>query len=84
MDAASSASSVLADVRTMMTGADKLFGSADEIGRQVTQATAISDRALGEVQATSQTMSGLSERATHIGEIVAMIQGVARQTNSSH
>ena len=80
-DAARSAASVLADVQSMLSGADHLFSSADEVNVQVAQAAAISDRALAEVQATARTVSGLSDRASRIGEVIAMIQGVATQTN---
>ena len=80
-EAVRSAASVLADVQSMLGGADRLFGSADQIGMQVAQAAAISDQARGEIQATTQMMSGLSERAARIGEIVAMIQAVAAQTD---
>ncbi len=80
-DAARSAAFVLADVQSMLMGASELFSSADEVNKQVAQATAISNRASEEVQATTLTVAGLSDRAARIGEIITMIQGVANQTN---
>ena len=79
--AAAKATSVLTDVDKAVTGANLLFESANAIGKQVADATAILDHAVAQAISTTDIVSGLSERAIRIGEVVAMIRAIARQTD---
>src|SRR5580658_4002474 len=60
---------------------ESITAAAEEIARQVTQSTDISDRAVGEVARTNASVKGLSETAERIGEVVELINAIARQTN---
>jgi methyl-accepting chemotaxis protein len=79
--AARNAAAVMTDVQIAATGTDHLFTAAATIGRQIADAATISDRAVGEARDTTAIVSGLSGHATRIGEVIALIQGIASQTN---
>ena len=79
--AAANATSVVTDVKKAVTSATLLCESADSIGKQITDAAAISSQAVAQAIDTSEIVSGLSERAARIGEVVALIQAIASQTN---
>lgn len=80
-DAARSAASVMADVKDMLSGADRLFRSTDEVGFNISKSAIVTDRVLQEVNETSAIIASLSQRTEQIGEIIAMIQSVATQTS---
>jgi methyl-accepting chemotaxis protein len=61
--------------------AEELAGSIAEITRQVSDASAIADRALRQAQQTDATVRGLSTGAQRIGEVVRLIESIAAQTN---
>jgi methyl-accepting chemotaxis protein len=52
-----------------------------EVARQVAQSTDISERAVAEIARTNLSVKGLSETAERIGEVVELINAIARQTN---
>jgi methyl-accepting chemotaxis protein len=68
-------------VQAVAAAAEELAGSIAEITRQVGQASRIADRAMGEAEATDQTVRGLSSAAQRIGEVVRLIESIAAQTN---
>jgi methyl-accepting chemotaxis protein len=68
-------------VQAVAAAAEELAGSISEITRQVSEASRIADRAMGEAEATDQTVRGLSTAAQRIGEVVRLIESIASQTN---
>ena len=69
------------NVQTVASAAEELSASISEIGRQVTHAAGIAQRAVGETQETDQQIQGLAVAATKIGEVVSLINDIASQTN---
>lgn len=70
-----------AHVQAVAAAAEELASSIAEITRQVTDASAIADRALQQAQQTDTTVRGLSSGAQRIGEVVRLIESIAAQTN---
>jgi methyl-accepting chemotaxis protein len=79
--AASASTQTSANVQAVAAGAEELVSSIDEIGRQVTEATGISQQAVDQSAKTTEIVSGLTVAANRIGEVVGLIQQVAAQTN---
>ncbi|MCJ2129745.1 PAS domain-containing methyl-accepting chemotaxis protein [Methylobacterium sp. E-045] len=79
--AAQASTQVSSDIQTVASGAEELAASVSEISMQVTHASEISGQAVKQAQETSAIIAGLSGAATRIGEVVALIQGIAAQTN---
>lgn len=77
-EASGSASS---SVQTIAASAEELSASIQEIGRQVTIAMEVAQKAVGEADQSSQIMNGLSEDAQKIGTVVELIDTIANQTN---
>ena len=68
-------------VQTAASAAEELSKSIEEIGRQVTQSTRISQKAVEEAQRTNDIVQGLAEGAQKIGEVINLINDIASQTN---
>ena len=79
--AASASTQTSANVQAVASGAEELVSSIGEIGRRVTEATAISTQAVDQSSKTTQIVTGLTAAANRIGEVVGLIQQVAAQTN---
>ena len=69
------------NVETVATAAEELSASFAEIGRQVTHSLEIAGRAVGEAEATGETVRSLDQAAQKIGDVVKLIQSIASQTN---
>jgi len=69
------------NVETVATATEELTVSFNEIGRQVTDASAVAKEARGEAERTEQKIQGLAESAHKIDSVIELIQGIARQTN---
>jgi methyl-accepting chemotaxis protein len=69
------------NVQTVAAAAEELAASIDEIGRQVTAASATTQRAADQSQATNTSIAGLAASARKIGEVVKLINDIASQTN---
>ncbi|WP_027172264.1 PAS domain-containing methyl-accepting chemotaxis protein [Methylobacterium sp. 10] len=80
-EAAQASTQVSSDIQTVASGAEELAASVSEISMQVSHASEISGQAVRQAQETSTIIAGLSGAATRIGEVVALIQGIAAQTN---
>ncbi len=79
---AASASELASDsVQTVAAAAEELSASIGEISRQTDTATAVAQRATGEAKKTDATISGLSDAATRIGNVITLIKAIAEQTN---
>jgi methyl-accepting chemotaxis protein len=68
-------------VQTVATASEQLSGSIQEISRQVAQSTEISGEAVNQVKQTGTTVEGLAAGAQKIGDVVALINDIAEQTN---
>ena len=79
--ASARASSVLGDVEKAVDGAGQLARSAQQLTFTVSTALSMSGKAVEEAKATTTVISGLSVRADRIGEVIALIGGIANQTN---
>ena len=80
-DASSTAVAVRSDVEAVVVGADHLFQSADRIGVQISQATTILGRAVDETIVTTSLMGELGQHAARIEQAIALIRGIASQTD---
>ena len=78
---AAGAGQATTNVQTVASASEQLSSSIAEIGQRVVQASAVSKKAAEEGQRTNATVSGLSESAQKFGEVVAVINDIASQTN---
>ncbi len=69
------------NVQTVAAASQELTTSIGEIGRQVTHASTVADRAVTETKATDATVHGLADATQRIGQIVGLISEIAAQTN---
>jgi methyl-accepting chemotaxis protein len=69
------------NVQTVASAAEELAKSIGEIGGQIHRSAEIAGRAAGEARRTTAIVEGLAAKSQSIGEIVALIQGIAAQTN---
>jgi len=70
-----------ASVATVAAAAEQLTASIGEIGRQVTQSSQITNRAVGEARHTDSIVHDLAQGAQKIGQVVDLISSIAGQTN---
>jgi methyl-accepting chemotaxis protein len=70
-----------ANVQAIATATDELAGSIREITRQVAESSATATKAVANVQRTDAIIESLAENAQKIGNVVALISGIASQTN---
>jgi methyl-accepting chemotaxis protein len=75
------ASESSANVQAVASGAEELAASINEIGQRVADSARVAREARGQVEATNSMVAELSTAAGKIGEVVALIQGIAGQTN---
>ena len=70
-----------ANVQTVAAASEELSASIVEIGRQVAQATGITNKAAEDGENTNSVMQKLADVAQKIGEVVGLINEIADQTN---
>jgi methyl-accepting chemotaxis protein len=70
-----------ANVQTVAAATEELAGSIKEIGRQVTQSSEVTAKAVEEANKAKDLIRGLDEAAQQIGKVVALITDIAEQTN---
>lgn len=78
---ASAADQATTHVSTAAAGAEALAMSVGEIGRQVAESARIAGQAVREADATDHSVSGLSDAAGRIGDVVRLIGDIAARTN---
>ncbi|MGV6872712.1 methyl-accepting chemotaxis protein [Pseudochelatococcus sp. B33] len=61
--------------------AEELAASIQEVASQASRSHAVAGRAVEEANQTFSTMESLASAATHIGEVVNLIQTISEQTN---
>ena len=69
------------DLIAVAAAIEELTSSIDEISRQVAAAAGVAKEAVQRVQVGHETMRGLADAATRIGDVVRLIDGIAGQTN---
>jgi methyl-accepting chemotaxis protein len=77
----SAAKDASASVNIVAAATQELSSSVTEIGRQMSQSTRMSNEAIGKAAETDQSIAGLATASQKIGEIIALINGIASQTN---
>ncbi len=70
-----------ADVQAVAAAAEEMAASVEEITRRVAEAADVARQAVAESKATDNTVRGLSEAASRIGDVVRLIGEIAGQTN---
>lgn len=79
--ASTMADAVLGEVKTVVGAADKVFATADLIGKQITRSSSILERAVVEAASSAGVVGELSRHAVEINQVIALIGEVADQTN---
>ncbi|WCS26347.1 methyl-accepting chemotaxis protein [Methylobacterium sp. NMS14P] len=78
---AGAASDAAANVNTVAAAAEELGSSVQEIGRQVSGSAELARVAVAEATSTVALVQDLSGAAAKVGDVVALISGIAAQTN---
>ena len=78
---AASSEETNAQAGTVAAASEQLQASIQEISQQVATSNDTAQQALSEASKTNELVSGLSESANTIGEVVNMIKDIADQTN---
>jgi methyl-accepting chemotaxis protein len=79
--AAAASGEASAHVQGVAAASQQLSASIGDIGRQVTHAADIANRAVEQARQTDGTVQGLAATASRIGEVVKLINNIAGQTN---
>ncbi len=69
------------NVQTVAAATEELSSSIREIGRQVTQSSQVTAKAVDEANRAKDMVRGLDTSAQKIGEVVSLITDIAEQTN---
>ncbi|GAB4534944.1 MAG: hypothetical protein Tsb0019_36520 [Roseibium sp.] len=78
---ATAAESASNNVQTAASAAEEMSASIGEINRQVSESAEISNQANAEALRTNESVRGLADAASKIGEVIELISGIAEQTN---
>ena len=70
-----------ANVQTVAVATTQLSSSIEEISRQVIRSSSICQDAVKLVEVANHRVAELTEAASHIGEVVELINAIAAQTN---
>ncbi|MCW9035926.1 MAG: cache domain-containing protein [Rhodospirillales bacterium] len=81
MTVAAAAEQATSNVQTVATATEELASSVSEISRQVNISNEIAHNAVSEAQRTNKIVGGLTEASSRVGEVVALINDIAEQTN---
>ena len=68
-------------VQSVASASEELAASISEISRQVNQASDTARDAAAKAESTNEAVTGLSQSAERIGEVLNMITDIAEQTN---
>ena len=75
------ANSASGNVESVAAATEELSYSISEIDKQMMASNEVAHKAVSHAEATNQTMKELSEAAGKIGQVVELINQIARQTN---
>jgi methyl-accepting chemotaxis protein len=81
VDVAASAEQTSGNVQTVAAATDELAAWIREITRQIIDSSNTATRAVENVKHTDRTIQSLAEATDKIGNVVALISGIASQTN---
>jgi methyl-accepting chemotaxis protein len=70
-----------AQANSVAAASEQLTASVQEIARQTTTCAQVAGRAVEEAERSGKLVTGLSEAAEKIGEVVKLISDIAEQTN---
>ena len=79
--AAGAAERTSGNVGAVASATEELSSSIQEIARQITHSSQIASGAVSEADRANATMMQLAESARRVGDVVALISGIAGQTN---
>lgn len=77
----SASTEVSQNIQTVTTGVEELNSAIREIARNATEASKISNQAVGVASATNDTITKLGASSLEIGKVVKVITSIAEQTN---
>lgn len=77
----SAAEETATNVQAVAAASEEMSQSISEIGRQIADASKRTQDAVSEAEVTSTRMTDLASSAERIGEVIAVISGIADQTN---
>ncbi len=69
------------NVQSVASATEELSSSVNEISRQVQESARMATDAVGQARVTNDRVSELSKAASHIGDVVELINTIAGQTN---
>jgi methyl-accepting chemotaxis protein len=69
------------NMQTVAAATEELSNSVAEIGRRVTQSAEIAQKAAVDGRRTNETVKSLSSAAASVGDVLTLINEIARQTN---
>jgi methyl-accepting chemotaxis protein len=69
------------DVQTVASAAEQLSASIQQVSGHIAKASATAAEGVAETRRTTETMNGLHDAATSIGDVVKLIDQIAGQTN---
>jgi methyl-accepting chemotaxis protein len=69
------------NVQTVASATQEMTSSVGEIARQVEESKRIADDAVRQAEQSDSRITQLSRAATHIGDVVKLINAIAEQTN---
>jgi methyl-accepting chemotaxis protein len=69
------------NVQSVASATEELSSSVNEISRQVQESARMATEAVGQARLTNERVSELSKAAARIGDVVALINTIAEQTN---
>ncbi len=70
-----------ANVQSVANATEEMSSSVNEIARQVQESSRIASEAVAQAGKTDSRIAELSQAATRIGDVVALITAIAEQTN---
>ena len=79
--AATASTETSSNMQAVAAGAEELAASVSEISRQAADALSISTKAVEQANETNAIVSGLTQAAQKIGDVVKLINNIAEQTN---
>jgi methyl-accepting chemotaxis protein len=77
----SASTEVSQNIQTVTTGVEELNSAIREIARNATEASKISNQAVGVASDTNETITKLGASSLEIGKVVKVITSIAEQTN---
>ena len=68
-------------IQSVAAATEEIHASSQEVGRQAENASTTAQQALAKAEIAGNTAGQLSQAATRIGDVISLIDGIAKQTN---